>query len=257
MKKGITLLLTIALLLSAAFALSEETQTEQDAHIETYSSSLLLGKDRETAIDYYKAYWIRSGFTPEEETEEERRTLSDGNTYLVQTFRSGDGSLTGKLYFANDRLIAGFHDFTFPESSDAAAAFERASNLGRSQKLVVADLGIIAELFGDDAHFTDGQDLWTYLVPVTLPGIENTANLPVYLSTHAVDNHVYMAEWLAPQNTENSSSALKLEGMKGYSELTAEEKKSAALYADYLESQVSVQLQQYVDFLLQHHTKAE
>lgn len=37
MKKGITLLLTIALLLSAAFALSEETQTEQDAHIETYS----------------------------------------------------------------------------------------------------------------------------------------------------------------------------------------------------------------------------
>lgn len=63
------------------------------------------------------------------------------------------------------------------ESSDAAAAFDRASILGRSQKLVVADLGIIAELFGDDAHYTDGQDLWTYLAPVTLPGTENTANL--------------------------------------------------------------------------------
>lgn len=53
MKKGITLLLTIALLLFTAFALSEETQAEQEAHIETYFSSLLIGKDRETAIEYY------------------------------------------------------------------------------------------------------------------------------------------------------------------------------------------------------------
>jgi hypothetical protein len=77
------------------------------------------------------------------------------------------------------------------------------------------------------------------------------------LTAHVDGDHIYMAEWLAPQKAGNSAAAANLSSMKGYDELTEEEKAYASKYADFLESQVDEQLQKYIDFLLQGHSQGE
>ena len=264
MKKWIRLLLVLSLLLSAACALSEEAMTQEaqadEAYI-SYASSLQIGSDRPTAVERYKSYWAYSGYNFGE-PENEVRTLSNGKVYAVQTFTSGEmtenGMLTGKLYFSDGMLAAGVNEFTTPEGIDPADTLERLTSiLGTPKLLSVAEIGIVAELLGEDAHLENGQNLWTYTTQIMPTGTDTYTSITMCLTAHVDGDHIYMAEWPAPQKAGNSAAAANLSSMKGYDELTEEEKASASKYADFLESQVDEQLQKYIDFLLQGHSQGE
>ena len=270
MRKWLRLLLATAMLVTAAFALAEDAQTEQapdaeaaaeqvpDAAAEqavAFSSNVPFGEDPSTAAETYKSYWARSSFVFGDQPATEIKTLADGTEYTVQTFVSGEselGRMTGMLFYLNNTVVAGVEDLALSEGSDTSGYAANVTRyLGEPKPFSVGAVGAMAEIIGEAAHFDAVQDLWQYAKKILLPGSDKEVEVNAYVTLVIIGNHAYMAEWFS-QGTQ-AAEAQDLQDMKGFDELTQDEKTSVNMLAEFLEQQKKEQLQQYIDFLLKKH----
>ena len=245
MKKWLSLLLAMALLVTASFALAEEGQNK------FYSSTLEFGADPHTAAEKYISDWAMAGYTLTAQPALETKALSDGTEYVVQTFVTSEGDaaqMTGKLFYVNGILVAGVEDMTLPEGFDPAGLSAQVESfLGGPKPFSIGTIGPMAEMIGEPAHLDAVQDSWQYQKEIIPSGTDQAVTVNAYVAIAVVDGHGYMAEWFS-RDTQGTHSA-ELHAMNGFDELTPEQKTSVGMYAEFLEVKKKEQLQQYIDFL--------
>lgn len=262
MKKWLSLLLAMTLLMTAAFALAESAETEpaptnaEAAPAEadqpiSYYSNVPFGADLHTAAEKFKTDWAVSDYIfgdPAVET----KTLADGTQYIEQTFTTGEGSpnqMTGKLFYLNGAVIAGIEEMALPEGFGATGLTTRIKQyLGEPIPFTTDAMGSLAEMIGEAAHADAVKDLWQYRKKIVLSGTEQAADVNAYITLVVIDGRAYMAEWF--KQPVQSSPKQAAQELKDIEKLTPEERNAFDTYAEFLEQQKNAQLQQYVDFLL-------
>ncbi len=258
MKKLFCLLLALALLMTASFALAEETVQARDPQ---EFPNIYFGANHVLALEVFKNGWSH-GYSFSDVPSWETRTLSDGTGVYVMTLASVTTEtdyvpMTAKLYFVNETLAAAVQVVTIPEGADASM-FKTYLNQYLGSGSVALDLGMIgnaAELLGEDAHLEDGTEAWPYVVSSTMnvEGTETPVTIHAMLAASVVDNTLYVAEFPYKKASEEKAAAQDLANLQGYGELTAEEQNAVQLYAEFLRKQQNETLEQYIDFLLKKH----
>ena len=265
MKKWLSLFLAMILLVTASFALAENAGDELPPDAEAgsgeteqtrfYSSLVPFGEDPKTAPESYKTHLNNFNFTDEPTVE--IKTLPDGTEYMVQTFVTKEGEanqMTGMLFYVNNMVVAGVEDLTLPEgSTDSGMETKFREFFGGPKQFNIQDIGSIADMIGEAAHLDAVKGVWQYKNQILLSGANVPVDINAFITIVNIDGHTYMAEWFGQASQSASAAQQNLQGLKGYSELTEEERIAVNMYSDYLEQKKMEQLQPYVDFLLSKH----
>jgi len=257
MKKLLCLLLVLALFLPVAFAAAESESQESDNNLVLPGDFpfVCFGADPETAIKYFNAGWTSFSKYASEPVEGQI-AVSTGAPITALTFPAEAAAedelrrpTTVKLYFLRGKLFAAIQETEIPEGADfsnAKSFIKNGLKAGKEEKLRMAEIGINAELLGEEAHLAEEQDVWRY----TFSDGEYTSDAIIAMC--AVDGKMYVAEFLAEKSEtqpQKKEITLSLTDLNGFAELSNEQKSVVRTYAQYLLQQQKKMLEEYVEFV--------
>ena len=262
MKKWLSLFLAMILLVTAAFALAENVEGDvpQDTEAESgesgqifYDSPVPFGKDPTAAPEEYLQHL--HGYNFNDKPTEEMKKLPDGREYMVQTFVTKEGEanqLTAMLFYLDNKVVAGVEDAIMPEGvTDSGMGTRISSYFGGQKPFNMAEIGFMADMLGEAAHLDAAEGIWKYKNEILLNN--ETVTINAFITVVHTDGHMYMAEWY--EEDKESAAREELQGLRGYDNLTDDEKIAVNMYSDYLEKEKMDKLQPYIDFLLSKHNQ--
>ena len=203
-----------------------------------------------------------------------RNTLSDGSTVILLSYNGTSDYDTHADYtfcFLDDKLVAQIMDVINPEG----LTYERIregliTQYGEPYPLDLSALGLIQEIIGEKAQLEDGQEAWDYMAEPNVwtaysEGLEESAGQDISMSSSEIpatgtirmqDDHVLMSLFTDPSSSVQSVSewTIRLSDLQGTDDLTTEELQEVSEYMNYLEYQMKLEAQQYIEYTRQKHS---
>ena len=254
MKKLFCLLLALSLFLPVAIFAEEAQDTDNNPVLPGDFPWVYFGSNPDNAIKCFDSGW-RQFAAYASEPVEENITLANGAPFTILTYPAvtpeseTSRGMTAKFYFRKGILIAAVQETVIPEGVDVSYTknfVENGLKAGKAGRLRLEEIGINAELLGEAAHLQDGTDCWQY----TFADGEKTTE--AIITIQVVDGVLYVAEFMAEKNEELAKQkeiTLSVSELKGYAELSGEQKNVVNMYAQYMMQQQKKMLEEYIEFV--------
>lgn len=227
----------------AQIVIAEEAQPSDDTNrYGVFPGENHIGQSWNEILESEKALVYDSTFDFHANASAENKTLSDGTAFIEASILgvpSYQTTIDQYYYLINNKMTACIYKYQIPEQHTAEEATEYLTGvMGASLPLNLTSISTSQmEMISDQAELKEGLQSW------------QKDGITVVIYVNDEDPQVLNYVLIAPADKIKDPSEIKLSGLTGTEDLTAEEIEKVNTYIDFLQSQIMTQTNAFIAYL--------